>query len=125
VATRLQAERLNESGKQTLKAGAAPAMMLQNTQYSPPEDPLPPAAQGDAERTASASAAAAVPWRSAVARRVAARGASRHGRKWERSTARRRSGAGADEPGGGGIWVRRGGGGGWRAGGRAAGGLWS
>lgn len=81
--------------------------MLQNTQHPLEEgwsSPLPAAAQGDAETSASAS----VPWRSALARRVVvARGASRHGRKWERSTARRRSGARADKlGGGGGIWVR-------------------
>jgi hypothetical protein len=74
---------------------------LQNTQRPPPDGfPAPsavsPAAQGDAEKPAPASAAAAaVPRRSAVAR----------GRRWARSTARRRSGAGV--PDGGVIRGRR------------------
>jgi hypothetical protein len=81
--------------ERTLKAGEAPATMLQNTQRPPPDGfPTPsavsPAAQGDAKKPAPASAAAA-----AVPRRSAVEG----GRRWARSTARRRSGAGVSDGG--------------------------
>ena len=97
--------------------------MLQNTQRPAPEDSpfSSPAAQGDVERlpSVSASAAAAVPRHSALATPGMVRGGSQHGWKWDKSTARRLSGAGAGDPDGRGIWVRTGW---WLAGGA---GLWS